>query len=73
MVGSINIGGLNEHHHIYYPETATIDEDILEKKIVEYINNPEKRFEVIKHAWEKVNELNSFNAIQKHIEECWEL
>jgi len=71
MVGSINIGGLNQHHHIYYPETATIDEVVLEKKIVEYINNPEKRFEVIENAWKKVNELNSLAVIKKHIEECW--
>ena len=31
MVGSINIGGLNEHHHIYYPEMNDIDEEVLEK------------------------------------------
>ena len=71
MVGSINIGGLNHHHQIYYPETATIDEDILEKKMVEYINNPKKRFDVIKNAWEKVNQLNSFTAIQNHMQQCW--
>ena len=71
MVGSINIGGLNEHHSIYYPETATIDEDVLEKRMVEYMNNPQKRFEVIQHAWEKLNEHNSFMAIKNHIKKCW--
>ena len=35
------------------------------------MNNPEKRFEVIQHAWEKVNELNSFKSIQNHIKQCW--
>ena len=41
------------------------------KKIIEYINNPKKRFDVIKHAWYKVNELNSFNSIQNQIKKYW--
>jgi len=67
-VGSINIGGLNEAHHVLYPETATCDEKILEDRFVEYLNNPDKRFEVIKYAWEKLNEIHSFSNIKLQLE-----
>jgi len=68
-VGSIQIGGLNESHQILFPETATCDLDILEKRFVEYLNNPEKRFEVIEYAWNKLNELYGEKVVKKQLEE----
>ena len=66
-VGSINIGGMNESHHILYPETATCDVEILEKRFVEYLNNPEKRFEVVKYAWDKLNEFYGSVVVKKQL------
>ena len=66
-VGSINIGGLNESHKILFPETATNDEVILEKKFVEYLENPQKRFEVIQNAWNQLNELYSLSSAKNQI------
>ena len=67
-VGSINFGGLNESHHLLFPETATNDEQVLEEKFVEYLNNHKKRFEVIQYAWNKLNETYGFTAVRKNIE-----
>ena len=66
-VGSINIGGMNESHQILFPETATCDPTILENKFVEYLNNPEKRFEVIKYAWTKLNKFYGSNVVKKQL------
>ena len=66
-VGSINIGGVNENHSLLYPETATCDESILEEKFVEYLNNPEKRFDTIKYAWEKLNEFYGSVVVKKQL------
>ena len=66
-VGSINIGGENESHRILYPETATCDVNILEKRFVEYLNNPEKRFDTIKYAWEKLNEFYGSVVVKKQL------
>ena len=66
-VGSINIGGMNESHHILYPETATCDQKILEERFVEYLNNKEKRFEVIEYAWNKLNEFYGSTVVKKQL------
>jgi hypothetical protein len=66
-VGSINIGGMNESHHILFPETATCDEKILEEKFELYFNDEDKRFEVINYAWEKLNELYSIDVVKKQL------
>tara|TARA_Y100001963_G_C6785095_1_gene452201 strand:- start:2463 stop:3488 length:1026 start_codon:yes stop_codon:yes gene_type:complete len=71
-VGSINIGGRNESHQLLYPETAHIDEDRLEKTFIEYLNNPKKRFEAIQYAWNKLNEIYSFNLVKKQLKELYE-
>tara|TARA_Y100000310_G_C20674799_1_gene812375 strand:+ start:409 stop:1440 length:1032 start_codon:yes stop_codon:yes gene_type:complete len=70
-VGSIHIGGLNESHQILYPETATNDESVLEEKFLEYFNNPEKRSEAIKYAWDKLNEQYSFTKIKSQLQELY--
>ena len=67
--GTINIGGVNDYHHILFPETATCDLEILENKVDEYINNKEKYVETINYAWDKVNEVFSFDAVKKQIED----
>tara|TARA_B100000795_G_scaffold37371_1_gene24622 strand:- start:2886 stop:3902 length:1017 start_codon:yes stop_codon:yes gene_type:complete len=54
-VGSINIGGMNESHHLLYPETATCDEGKLEDIFVHYLNNSEERFKAIQRAWSNLN------------------
>tara|TARA_R110000851_G_scaffold13015_6_gene44736 strand:+ start:3062 stop:4060 length:999 start_codon:yes stop_codon:yes gene_type:complete len=70
-VGSINIGGMNESHSILFPETSGIDEELLEKKFVELLNNPQKQFEIIQYAFNKLNEMYSFNVVKKQIESLY--
>ena len=65
--GSINIGGLNESHQLLFPETATCDEKILEEKFVEYLNDLDKRFEVIEYAWDKLNDNYSYPYIKQQL------
>jgi hypothetical protein len=67
-VGSINIGGVNENHSLLYPETATCDVKILEDRIVEYLEDENKRNDVILNAWNKLNEVFSFDSVRKQIE-----
>tara|TARA_R110000824_G_scaffold5466_6_gene25290 strand:+ start:1053 stop:2066 length:1014 start_codon:yes stop_codon:yes gene_type:complete len=67
-VGTINIGGVNDNHFLLYPETATCDTKILEDRFVEYLEDDDKRNQVIKSAWEKVNEIFGFTAVRKQIE-----
>jgi hypothetical protein len=66
--GTINIGGVNDYHHILFPETATCDSEILENKVSQYIDDKEKYLETINYAWLKVNEVFSFEAVKKQIE-----
>tara|TARA_R100001377_G_C3192941_1_gene111362 strand:+ start:173 stop:1168 length:996 start_codon:yes stop_codon:yes gene_type:complete len=66
--GTINIGGVNDYHHLLYPKTATCDWEILENEIVSYINNPESRNAVIENAWDELNKTFSFEAVKKQIE-----
>jgi hypothetical protein len=70
-VGCLNIGGLNEAHSVMYPDTATCDEKILEEKFVEYLNNDDKRFEAIQYAWEKLNEVYSFDSVIKQMNKIY--
>jgi len=70
-VGSIHIGGVNESHHILYPDTATCDEKLLEEKIDEYEKDDKKRFSAIEYAWEKVNENFSFKKIKTQLENLY--
>ena len=66
-VGSINIGGMNESHHILYPETATCDKMILEEKFVEYLRDLNKRFQVIEYAWNKLNENYGYTVVKNQL------
>ena len=66
-VGCINIGGMNESHHILFPETATCDVNILEEKFELYLNDEDKRFEVINYAWEKLNEGYSVDLVKNQL------
>ena len=69
--GCINFGGNNESHTILYPETATCDFDVLEKKFVEYLNDEQKRWQAISYAWNKVNEIYSFKTVKSQIEKIY--
>ena len=71
-VGSINIGGVNESHHILFPETATCDKKVLEEKFVEYLKDLDKRFEVIEYAWNKLNEVYSYSVVETQLLEVME-
>ena len=65
--GIIHMGGLNDNHHLLYPETATCDEKELEEKFVLYLNDENERNKVIHYAWDKLNEVFSFEAVKKQI------
>ena len=67
--GTINFGGVNDYHHILFPETATCDTDVLEKRFVEYLENEDKRNDVIKYAWDEVNNVFGLKAVRKKIED----
>ena len=49
-------------------KTATCDTKVLEEKIVECLEDENKRNDIITHAWNKLNETFSFNAVRKQIE-----
>jgi len=66
--GTINVGGVNDYHHILYPEIATCDLKKLEEKFVQLLEDENKRNEVVERAWNKLNEIFSFKAVRKQIE-----
>ena len=68
-LGIVQIGGVNDSHHILWPETATCDEKVLEEKFVEYLNDYEKRVTLIQTAFERINKVYSFKAIKNKFEE----
>ena len=67
--GTIQIGGINDNHRLLYPDTATTDWNVLEERILEYMNNETSRFEVINYAWTKLNEVFGFDAVRNNINE----
>ena len=69
--GCIHIGGNNESHKILFPETATIDEDVLEARFVEYLNSPEKRYQTLETAWNNLNKYYSFNNARTRLEQLY--
>ena len=52
-----------------YNDKYINEEKILEDKVVEYLNNTEKRFEVIEYAWNQLNKLYGFKVVRKQLEE----
>ena len=66
-VGTINIGGVNDNHFLLYPQTATNDVQILEQRFTEYYEDDDKRNSAVQYAWDKVNEIFSFDAVKKQI------
>ncbi len=66
--GVINVGGKNASHKYLFPELATNDTNILEQAIENIISNPDERARVMKYAFDKVNELYSFNTVRQQIE-----
>jgi hypothetical protein len=70
-VGSINFGGMNESHSILFPGTSGIDEDKLEIKFAEILNNIDKQFEIIQYAYNKLNEIYSFNTVKHQIKQLY--
>tara|TARA_A100000164_G_scaffold328358_1_gene315352 strand:+ start:215 stop:1252 length:1038 start_codon:yes stop_codon:yes gene_type:complete len=70
-VGSINIGGLNDSHHLLFPDTATCDWDKLEEVFVKYHEDENLRYQVISNAWEKLNKLFSFETVRNALKESY--
>jgi len=64
-LGVIQFGGVNDSHTKLFPETATNSFEILEQKFTEYINNYDKRIEVMQSAFEKVNQIYSYESVKK--------
>ena len=62
-LGVIQLGGVNDSHSRLFPETATNDLKLLEDKFVEYLENFDKRTEVMQNAFHEVNKLYSFDAV----------
>ena len=68
IVGTINIGGNNDSHKILFPETSGNDLKQLEDQIKLYLNSEETYFKAVEYAWNKVNEIYSFEAVKLRIE-----
>ena len=66
-VGSLNIGGMNESHELLFPETSGDNGVVLEEKFKEYLMDEVKRYKAIEYAWDKVNELYSFDVVRKQL------
>lgn len=66
-LGIINIGGLNDAHSILWPETATNDFDVLENKFNLYLKDYNKRVEVIQYAFNKLNEVYSYQSVYARV------
>jgi hypothetical protein len=66
-LGVINIGGVNDSHAVLWPETATNDFDILEERFANYLNNFDERIRVMENAFQKVNDIYSYNSVRTRI------
>ena len=64
-LGIIHVGGLNDAHSILWPETATNDLDQLEHYVNLYLTDYNKRIETIQYAYNKVNEIYSYDSVYK--------
>lgn len=66
-LGVINIGGLNCSHKLLWPETATNDTTILERRIIDYLNNPTKMNKAIEYAHETVRKFHDTSSVIRQI------
>jgi len=71
-LGVIHIGGVNDSHHFLWPDTSTNDVIKLEKMLMEYTQNIEKRIYAIKYAWKQLNEIYSYDAIRYKVDQILE-
>jgi hypothetical protein len=62
-LGVVHIGGLNDAHSYLWPETATNDFDQLEYYFSMYLNDYDKRIEVIQNAFDKLNKTYSYESV----------
>ena len=67
--GVINVGGSNNSHKYLFPELATNDLSKLEAVIGNIISDQNKRTEIMQTAFDKVNELYSFNTVRRQVKE----
>lgn len=62
-VGVIHIGGENDSHTMLWPNTATNNTEQLEYYINLYLTDYNKRIEAIQYAFNKVNEIYSYDSV----------
>tara|TARA_R110000851_G_scaffold326303_2_gene494855 strand:- start:3934 stop:4902 length:969 start_codon:yes stop_codon:yes gene_type:complete len=67
IVGTINVGGNNDSHKVLFPETYGNNFENLEEKVKLYLTNQDAYHEAITYAWNKVNEIYSFDAVRSRI------
>lgn len=67
ILGTINIGGNNDSHKILFPETYGNDMNILERRMEQYLTDETAYHHAISYAWNKVNEIYSFDAVRSKI------
>jgi len=51
----------------YDPSGKDKTRKILEEKFVEYLNDEVSRFRVMEYAWEKLNEVYTYDLVKKQI------
>ena len=66
--GVINVGRLNDSHTQLFPDLATNNTSKLETIIENIISDPKERVRIMSYAYNKVNELYSFNTVKQQIE-----
>ena len=66
-LGVINIGGLNCSHRLLWPETATLDPNILESRIRDYLDNPEKIMNAVDYAYRTVKKFHDTKSVMEQI------
>tara|TARA_E500000305_G_C4025847_1_gene241763 strand:+ start:835 stop:1815 length:981 start_codon:yes stop_codon:yes gene_type:complete len=67
ILGVINIGGNGWIQNYLYPELSGINEEHLEIKFSQIVNDMEKRNEIIKHAFDKVVTTFSLPSVYRQI------
>ena len=66
-LGVINIGGLNCSHRLLWPETATLDPNILENRIRDYLEHPEKIMNAVDYAFRTVKKFHDTKSVMEQI------
>ena len=66
-LGVINVGGLNCSHRLLWPETATNNPTVLESRIRDYLQHPEKINKAVDYAHETVRRYHDTKSVIEQI------